>query len=213
LPFPRQPGSIYHLSKVHDSANILFACRVWGIRSTDIMQGVVYGTRTKEMTRDSLLTMFYFDEVFGTSINRFCSQAVIGYPLTPYGKGMQKRGFIDIEDSIQCIRIIMEKPAKKGEYRVLNQYDETFTINELARYVQKCGKRLGLDVKIKSVKNPRVEKESHYYKVDHEKLNRLGFRPTRTITQTIDIMLKDLFKYKKNLKGKKYLIPPKTQWK
>ncbi len=212
LPFPRQPGSFYHLSKVHDSSNILFACRVWDLCSTDIMQGVVYGTRTNEMIDDSLMTRFDFDEAFGTVINRYCSQAVIGHPLTPYGKGRQKRGFIDLVDSIQCLTIAIEKPANKGEYRVLNQLDDVYGVSELANYVVKCGKKLGLNIKIKSLKNPRVEKEDHFFKVDHKELRKLGFKPTRKIVDTIDLMLKDLLKYKKRIHGKKNVILPKTNW-
>jgi len=213
LPFPRQPGSFYHLSKVHDSANILFACRIWNLSSTDIMQGVVYGTRTDEMIDESLRTRFDFDESFGTVINRYCAQAVIGHPLTPYGIGKQKRGFIDLVDSIQCLTIAVEKPAKKGEYRVFNQFDEVYGVMELAEHVVKCGKKLGLNVKIKSVKNPRVEKEKHFYKLEHNRLRKLGFKPTRKVNNTIDLMLQDLMPYKKRILEKKKNILPKIKWK
>ena len=212
LPFPRQPGSIYHLSKVHDSANIHFACRVWDLRSTDIMQGVVYGTRTSEMTDDSLMTRFDFDEMFGTVINRYCAEAVIGHPLTPYGKGGQKRGFIDIIDSIQCLTIAVENPADRGEYRVFNQLDEVYGITELAEYVVSAGKRLGLNVKIETVENPRIEKEEHNYNVAHEHLKNLGFKPTRRIMDTLEIMLTDLMKHKDRIIQKREVIYPKTKW-
>jgi UDP-sulfoquinovose synthase len=212
LPFPRQPFSMYHLSKVHDSANILFACKVWGLRSTDIMQGVVYGTRTDEMTDDSLLTRFDFDECFGTAINRFCAEAVIGYPLTPYGKGGQRRGFIDLIDSVQCLTITTENPPEKGEYRVFNQLDEVYGIMELAHHVVKVGNKLGLDVKIGEVQNPRVEKEEHYYKVDHELLRTLGFRPIRKIDETIEIILKDLLSHKDRIEHSREVIAPQTTW-
>jgi UDP-sulfoquinovose synthase len=212
LPFSRQPGSIYHLSKVHDSANIMFACRVWNLRSTDIMQGVVYGTRTEEIVNDSLMTRFDFDESFGTVINRYCAEAVIGLPLTPYGQGKQKRGFIDLVDSIQCLTIAIENPAAKGEYRVFNQLDEVYSIAELAEKVVTAARKLGIDVKIRNVQNPRIEKAEHYYKVDHEHLRKLGFKPTRTIEETLKIMLKDLSRYKDKILEKREAIPPKTTW-
>jgi UDP-sulfoquinovose synthase len=213
LPFPRQPGSMYHLSKVHDSANVMFACRVWKLCSTDIMQGVVYGTRTEEMVDDSLLTRFDFDESFGTVINRYCAEAVIGLPLTPYGEGKQKRGFIDLVDSIQCLTIAVENPPAKGEYRVFNQLDEVYSIAELAeKVVTVANKRLGMDVKVKNVLNPRVEKEQHYYTVDHEHLRKLGFKPTRRVEETVEIMLKDLSKYRNRILEKSETILPKTMW-
>ena len=140
LPFPRQAGSWYHQTKVHDSNNIMMACKIWGLRSTDIMQGVVYGTRIDEMGNDErLLTRFDFDQCFGTAINRFCAQAVIGHPLTPYGKGHQKRGFLPLRDSMQCLTIAIENPPKKGEYRVFNQFEEVYDLYELAIKVQKVG--------------------------------------------------------------------------
>jgi UDP-sulfoquinovose synthase len=212
LPFPRQPHSLYHLSKVHDTANTLFACRVWKLRSTDIMQGVVYGTRTQEMIDDSLMTRFDFDESFGTVINRYCAEAVIGLPLTPYGQGTQRRGFIDLIDSIQCLTIAIENPAAEGEYRVFNQLDEVYGIAELAERVVKVAKVLKIDVKIKNVQNPRTEKEEHYYKVDHEHLRKLGFKPTRTLEETLVVMLKDLSKYRDRVLEKSDAILPKTKW-
>jgi UDP-sulfoquinovose synthase len=212
LPFPRQPHSMYHLSKVHDTANTLFACRVWKLCSTDIMQGVVYGTRTDEMTDDSLMTRFDFDESFGTVINRYCAEAVIGIPLTPYGQGKQKRGFIDLVDSIQCLTIAVENPAARGEYRVFNQLDEVYSIGELAEIVATVAKKLGIDAEIKNLENPRTEKAEHYYKVDNENLKKLGFKPTRKIQETVEMMLKDLSKHKDRILEKSGAILPKTKW-
>lgn len=212
LPFPRQPHSMYHLSKVHDTANTLFACRVWKLCSTDIMQGVVYGTRTDEMIDDSLMTRFDFDESFGTVINRYCAEAVIDLPLTPYGQGKQKRGFIDLIDSIQCLTIAIENPAARGEYRVFNQLDEVYSIGELAEKVVKVAKKLGIEAKIQNVENPRTEKAEHYYKVDNENLKKLGFKPTRTLEETAEIMLKDLSKHKDRILEKSEAILPKTKW-
>ena len=111
--FPKQPGSFYHLSKVHDSHNIMFACKIWGIRATDLNQGVVYGTMTDEVALDeALVNRFDYDEVFGTVLNRFCAQAALGHPLTVYGKGGQTRGFLDIRDTVRCIEIACLNPAE-----------------------------------------------------------------------------------------------------
>jgi len=213
LPFPREAGSFYHLSKVHDSANIALACKIWGLTSTDIMQGVVYGTRPDDITDHRLHTRFDFDEVFGTAINRFCAQAVIGYPLSPYGRGRQRRGFIALVDSIQCLTIATENPPGPGEYRVFNQLDEIYGITELAEMVKEAANKMGLDVEIRSVENPRVESEDHFYKVDHESLRKLGFRPTRKIADELDIMLKDLRKFRRRLLAKKDAIAPRVTWK
>jgi len=176
------------------------------------MQGVVYGTRTDEMIDDSLMTRFDFDESFGTVINRYCAEAVIGLPLTPYGQGKQKRGFIDLVDSIQCLTIAIENPPARGEYRVFNQLDEVYSVAELAEKVVTIAKKLGIDAKIKHVQNPRTEKEEHYYKVDHEHLRKLGFKPTRKIEETVEIMLKDLSKYKDRILEKSEAILQKTRW-
>src|SRR5919198_1477220 len=94
--YPKTPGSMYHLSKVHDSHNIHFATRIWDLRATDLNQGVVYGVETDESALDErLATSFHYDEVFGTALNRFCVQAVIGHPLTVYGAGGPNPGFPD----------------------------------------------------------------------------------------------------------------------
>jgi len=212
LPFPKTPGSLYHVTKVHDTTTIDFACRIWGLRSTDIMQGVVYGTRTSEIIDDSLFTRFDFDETFGTVINRFCAEAIINYPLSPYGKGCQTRGFIALIDSIQCLALAVENPPKFGEYRVFNQLDEVFSIMQLARHVKKIARKHGLDVKIKNVPNPRIEREIHHYKVEYRHLKKLGFKPSMKIDDTIDIMLQDLLKHKNRILAKKRVLAPKTKW-
>ena len=129
LPFPKLPGSLYHCSKVHDSTNIHFACRVWGLRATDLNQGVVYGIETAETARDErLITRFDYDEIFGTVLNRFCVQAVIGHPLTVYGAGGQTRGFLNIRDTLRCVELAVENPAERGEFRVFNQFTEQFSV-------------------------------------------------------------------------------------
>jgi nucleoside-diphosphate-sugar epimerase len=206
LPFPRQPNSIYHLSKVHDSANIQFASRVWGVAATDVMQGIVYGTRTDEMVHDALFTRFDFDEAFGTVINRFCAEAVIGQPLTVYGNGNQKRGFIDLIDSVQCLTIAAENPPDKGEYRVFNQLDEVYNLRELANEVTMVAKGMGLIVETGLIPNPRLEKE------EHNKLKRLGFQPTRTIRESIRQILTDLLQHRDTLMQYQHVILPKTTW-
>jgi UDP-sulfoquinovose synthase len=212
LPFPRQPNSIYHLSKVHDSANLQFASRVWGLAATDIMQGIVYGTRTDEMIDDSLFTRFDFDESFGTVINRFCAEAVLGTPLTLYGNGKQKRGFIDLVDSIQCLTLAVENPPDKGEYRVFNQLDQVYSLTDLAAKVVHVARRIGLIAETASISNPRLEKEEHYYEVEHKKLKELGFQPTRTVEESIHQILTDLLQYRNSLMQYRHVILPKTSW-
>ncbi len=213
LPFPRQAGSWYHWSKVHGSNNVMFACKIWKIRATDIMQGVVFGTRIDEMNLDTrLLTRFDFDQVFGTSVNRYCAQAVVGHPLTPFGKGFQKRGFLPLRDSIQCITLALEKAPNTGQYRVLNQFEEVYDVTELAIKVQKVAHQLGYEVEIRNLENPRVEMEEHYYRPDHQNLFDLGYRPTHDVEAEIGIMLQDLLKYRQRIEIKKDLFIPDVRW-
>jgi UDP-sulfoquinovose synthase len=213
LPFPRMAGSWYHWTKVHDSGNIMFACKIWGLSSTDIMQGVVYGTRTDIITIPELYTRFDFDEVFGTAINRFCAQAVIGHPLLPYGKGHQKRGFIALRDSMQCLTIAIENPPEKGEYRVFNQFDEVYSVLDLAQCVKKHGDNMKLSVAVDHIEDPRIEAEEHYYRPDSQKLRQLGFKATHTLDDEVEIMLKDLILQKGRIQAKKERIMPKPYWK
>ncbi len=213
LPFPRQAGSWYHWSKVHDSNNIMFACNIWGLRSTDIMQGVVYGTRIDEMGDDErLLTRLDFDQAFGTAINRFACQAVIGEPLTPYGKGKQKRGFLPLRDSMQCLTLAIENPPEPGEYRVFNQFEETYTIYELAEKVKKVANELGLDTEIIPLENPRKEAEEHYYNPDHQHLLDLGYQPTHDMEAELRIMLTDLMRYRDRIEAVKDVLIPDIRW-
>jgi UDP-sulfoquinovose synthase len=189
LPFPKLPGSMYHLSKVHDSHNIHFACRVWGLRATDLNQGVVYGIQTEETRLDDrLATRFDYDDVFGTALNRFCVQAVIGHPLTVYGTGGQTRGYLNIVDTLRCIELAVLHPAEAGELRVFNQFTESFSIIDLAELVQKAGAKYGLDVEIQPVDNPRVELEDHYYNPTHTKLLDLGLRPHLLSAELVESM-------------------------
>ncbi|MHA7646493.1 UDP-sulfoquinovose synthase [Nitrosopumilus sp. S4] len=213
VPYPRLAGSWYHWTKVHDSNNIMFACKLWGIKSTDIMQGIVYGTKTDEMTDEKYNTRFDFDEAFGTVINRFCSQAVIGHPLTVHGTGGQTRGFLTLNDSIKCISLLIDNPPKDGEYRVVNQFDEQHSVRDLAKRVQTIGNELGLDVQINHKENPRNEAEEHYYKADHDTLKSLGFTRTREINHEIKIMIKHLMEYKGRIEAKKHVIEKDIKWK
>jgi len=208
LLFPRRPGSFYHVSKVCDTYLIEFACRNWGLRSTDIMQGVLYGTRTEETMDKELVTRFDFDETFGTVINRFCVQQVLGLPLTPYGKGNQKRGFLQLRDSLQCIRLIIENPPDKGQYRTVNQFERVFSINQLAEIV----KDVGGGGTIENIPNPRNEAEDHYYKPIRQFLPSVGYKPSKTMEEEISLMLKDLREVKGRIEPYKEVIIPKTLW-
>jgi UDP-sulfoquinovose synthase len=197
LPYPKQPGSFYHLSKVHDSHNIAFACKVWGLRATDLNQGVVYGTNTDEtLLNEALINRLDYDEIFGTVLNRFCVQAVIGHPLTVYGSGNQIRGFLDIRDTVQCIELACLNPAASGEFRVFNQFTEQFSVMDLAILVEKAGHNLGLDILIKRIDDPRVEAQSHYYNAKHTKLSDLGLKPHLLSDSLLDSLLNVAMRYK-----------------
>ncbi len=212
LPFPKLPGSIYHLSKVHDSHNIHFACRIWGLRATDLNQGVVYGIETGETAQDErLLTRFDYDEIFGTALNRFCVQAIIGHPLTVYGKGRQTRGFLNIRDTLQCVELAVNNPAELGEFRVFNQFTEQFTVLELAELVQRAAAKLGHRVEIRSYPNPRVEAEEHYYNAANTKLRDLGLQPHLLGDELIESTLKVVERYRGRVVER--AIAPKTRWK
>jgi len=212
LPFPRQAGSFYHLSKVFDSQNVEFVCRVWDLCATDIMQGVVFGTHIDVMGNDpALRTRLDFDEAFGTVINRFCCQAVIGQPLTPYGTGDQKRGYLPLRDSMQCLTLVIENPPRMGEYRVFNQFARTYTINQLANKVVEAGSSIGLKVGIKHISNPRIEAETHYYHPDHQKLFDLGYQPT-PIECELTSMLLDLKKHEDRICKYKNVLLPEIRW-
>ena len=176
--YPKKPGSFYHLSKVHDSHNIEFACRTWGLRATDLNQGVVYGVETEECNLASqLVNRFDYDEIFGTVLNRFCVQAVFQHDLTIYGTGNQKRGFIDIRDTIRCIQIAIDNPPTAGEFRVFNQFTEQFSVLDLAVKVQDAAKEMGISINLRQMKNPRVEADSHYYNAKNTALLSLGLEP------------------------------------
>jgi UDP-sulfoquinovose synthase len=211
LPYPKQPGSLYHLSKVHDSHNILFACRTWKLRSTDLNQGVVYGIETDETALDPrLATSFHYDEVFGTALNRFAVQAVVGIPLTVYGRGGQSRGFLNICDTLRCVELSTLNPPQAGEYRVFNQFTEIFSVLELAELVKRQGEKLGLAVEINHSDNPRVEAEQHYYNPRHQKLVDLGLVPHLLSDVLLDSMLRRVKEHAPRIK--KDIILPSVRW-
>jgi UDP-sulfoquinovose synthase len=211
LPFPKMPGSLYHLSKVHDSHNIHFACRIWGLRATDLNQGVVYGIDTDETSRDErLITRFDYDETFGTVLNRFCVQAVIGHPLTVYGRGGQTRGFLNIRDTLRCVELAAGTPAALGEFRVFNQFTEQFRVSELADLVQRSAAELGYEVEVQEFPNPRVELEEHYYNPAHTKLLDLGLEPHLLGQELVRSMLRIIERHKNRVIER--AIVPRTRW-
>jgi len=211
MAFPKQPFSFYHLSKVHDSHNIMFCCRNWGMRATDLNQGVVYGIHTPETRlHPDLGTSFHYDDIFGTVLNRFCVQAIIGEPLTVYGAGGQTRTFLNINDTLQCVELATLNPADKGEFRVFNQYTETFSILDLANKVEAAGKSHGMSVEVKHIENPRVEKEEHYYNPKNDKLKALGLKPSLLSDVLIDEMFSEISKVKDNVDHG--VLLPRVKW-
>jgi UDP-sulfoquinovose synthase len=211
LPFPKLPHSLYHLSKVADSYNIHFACRVWDLAATDLNQGVVYGLETDETARDErLCTRFDYDELFGTALNRFCVQAATGHPLTVYGSGGQTRGFLNIRDTVQCVELAVDNPAERSEFRVFNQFTEQFSVLELAELVQRAASEVGLDASIDHLDNPRTEKEDHYYNPAHTKLLDLGLEPTLLGEELVESILRTILSNKHRVI--EHAIKPRTRW-
>jgi UDP-sulfoquinovose synthase len=211
LPFPKQPGSFYHLSKVHDSHNMMFACKIWGLRATDLNQGVVYGTVTDEVVLDeALINRFDYDDVFGTVLNRFCVQAAVGHPLTVYGKGGQTRGFLDIRDTVRCIELACLNPAQPGECRVFNQFTEQFSVLQLAEMVQTAALKLGRPVDIEHIPAPRVEAEAHYYNAKHSRLLDLGLQPHNLSDSLLDSLMNIAIRYQDRIDTS--LFMPQVKW-
>ena len=198
--YPRQAGSLYHTTKIMDTDLLWFYVRVWNLRVTDLMQGPVYGIFTAETDSDDrLLPFFNYDEIFGTVLNRFVVQAVAGYPLTVFGKGGQTRGFLNIKDTLNCVRLSLENPPKPGELRIFNQFTETFSVNELADKVKAAGVNFSLRVEIEHVNNPRIEAEEHYYNPNHTGLMELGLKPHYLDDQTLAEMMGFVVKYKNRI--------------
>lgn len=212
LPYPKQPGSFYHVSKCQDSLNIHFACRVWGLRATDLNQGVVYGVLTEETAMDEILiNRLDYDGVFGTALNRFCVQAAIAHPLTVYGKGGQTRGFLDIRDTVRCVELAIAHPADLGQFRVFNQFTELFSVSDLANLVQKAAASLEHKVEINNYPNPRVELEEHYFNAKNTKLLDLGLQPHYLSDALLDSLLNFAIKYRDRIDQAQIL--PKVSWK
>jgi UDP-sulfoquinovose synthase len=212
MPYPKQPGSFYHLSKVHDTHNIHFACKIWGIRATDLNQGVVYGVLTEETGRDDLLiNRLDYDGIYGTALNRFCIQAAIGHPLTVYGNGSQTRTFLDIRDTVRCVELAIATPANRGEFRVFNQFTEQFSVKDLALKVQQAAGTLGLKVEINNIENPRIEAEDHYFNAKNTNLLNLGLEPHFLSDSLLDSLLNFAVKYQDRVDRTQIL--PKVSWK
>lgn len=211
--YPKKPNSYYHLSKVHDSANIEFACRIWDLRCTDLNQGIVYGLLTDEIKLDSdnLTTSFHYDGIFGTVINRFITQAITNQSMTVYGNGSQKRTYLNINDTINCVNLAMINPPKAGEFRVFNQFTEFASLNELAEKIKKYSSKINLKTKIKNIKNPRIEEENHYYNPKNTSLLSLGLKPIYFNDEQIKIMMDFIKKYKSRVDLS--LLEPKIFWK
>lgn len=209
--FPRQAGSLYHTTKVLDTDLLWFYVRTYGLRVTDLMQGPVYGLSTWECEGNlRLLPNFHYDDIFGTVVNRFLVQAVAGVPLTVYGKGGQTRGYLNLKDTLQCVKLAAENPAAAGELRVFNQFTEQFTVNELADRVKRVGAAMGLPVEIKSIPNPRKEREEHYYNAKNSGLLELGLQPHFMTDEVLAEMLETIIPYKANIDEKK--IMPRVRW-
>ena len=211
LPYPKQPGSFYHLSKVHDSHNIMFTCRIWDLAATDLNQGVVYGVSTPETElHPDLATRFDYDDIWGTVLNRFCAQAAIGHPLTVYGEGGQTRGFLDIRDTVACIELAIDNPAARGEYRVFNQFTEQFSVEGLAEKVKHAREAHGLTASIDHVPNPRTEREAHYYNAKHQHLLDLGLQPHALQDTLIESLVGVVEKHRRRVDPR--LFTPRVDW-
>jgi UDP-sulfoquinovose synthase len=209
--YPKTPGSLYHLTKAQDGDLLYFYCRMWSIRVTDLNQGPVYGIVTEESAADErLYSIFNYDDIFGTVLNRFLVQAVAGVPLTVYGKGGQTRGYLNLKDTLACVELALQNPAAPGEYRVFNQFVETFTVTELAHRVRDAGRDLGLDVKIQNLPNPRLEAEEHYYQPAHTGLLSLGLQPHYLDRETLQAMLQVVQQHRERIDPD--MILPRVTW-
>ncbi len=209
--YPRAAGSLYHTTKVLDTDLIHFYVRLYGIRATDLMQGPVYGISTPQCDLDErLLPNFHYDDIFGTVVNRFLVQAVAGIPLTVYGKGGQTRGYLNLLDTLQCVQLAAEQPAAPGELRILNQFTEQFSVNQLADKVQSAAKRIGIEVKVRSVDNPRKEREEHYYNAAHSGLIDLGLQPNFMTEDVLVSMLEMVAEHRSRIDQNK--VFPRVRW-
>ena len=210
--FPRNGQSWYHLSKIYDTYNVLLANRVYGVRATDVMQGVVYGSRAGEAADDALSTRFDFDSIWGTLINKYVVQSVVLKKLLIYGRGLQKRGFLSLYDSIKCLSLLLEKPPKEGQYRVVNQLDEIYDTLRLAEMVRETGEEFGVKAEMQRVANPRVESEEHFYEVEHRILPALGFRREKEMPTVLREIFELVMAHRERAEKMKHLIYPTVSW-
>jgi UDP-sulfoquinovose synthase len=209
--YPKSPGSLYHLTKSQDGDMLYFYCRIWDIRVTDLNQGPVYGLEINgSFIDDRLAPIFNYDDIFGTVLNRFVVQAVLGFPLTVYGKGGQTRGYLNIKDTLVCVELALLNPPNQGHYRVFNQFVETFSVMELAEKTREAGREMGLEVKIQTIPNPRREKEDHYYNPSHTGLLSLGLQPHFLTTEVLIGLLSAVHKYQDRINAN--LVMPRVQW-
>lgn len=209
--YPKNPGSFYHLSKVHDSYNIKKCCDWWGLKATDLNQGVVYGVETEEAKlATGLETRYDYDQIYGTALNRFCTQAAIDHPLIVHGRGGQTRGFLNIKDALRCIELAVLNPPSKGEYRVFNQFTEMFSVSDLAERVKAIAVNMGHDVHVQKIDNPRIEAEEHYYNAQNSLLKNLGLKPTLLNEEVIKNLISIAEKYKSNIEPEH--IRPSVRW-
>ncbi|MFT5486445.1 MAG: UDP-sulfoquinovose synthase [Paracoccaceae bacterium] len=210
--YPRAAGSLYHTTKVLDTDLLWFYVRTYGIRATDLMQGPVYGLHTDQTAIDErLMPNFHYDDIFGTVLNRFLVQAVAGVPLTVYGKGGQTRGYLNLKDTLQCVELAMNSPVEQGDLRILNQFTEQFSVNELAEKITRVGNANGLNVEMKNIENPRKEREEHYYNPAHSGLTELGLKPHHLTDDVVVDMLETVKRYSNRIDTRK--VMPRVNWK
>jgi UDP-sulfoquinovose synthase len=210
--FPRQAGSLYHTTKVLDTDLLWFYVRTFQLRATDLMQGPVYGISTPEADLDErLVPNFHYDDIFGTVLNRFLVQAVSGMPLTVYGRGGQTRGYLNLQDTLQCVQLAMHSLPSPGELRILNQFTEQFSVNQLAEKVVDAAGTLGLKVEVSGIENPRKELEDHYYNATHHGLPEMGLRPHLLTQEVLTDMLQRVARHKDRIDSRK--ISPRVRWK
>lgn len=214
---PRDPTSFYHCSKTHDSFNIYESCKYFWLRSIDCMQGVIYGVHTDELAKNARLrTRLDYDEAFGTVVHRFVTQAVIGIPLTVYGSGEQIRGYIALEDAMECMVRLISSPPEPGQYEVVNQVSGVHKINDIVETVAKVAKdKFNIDVKIQRIDNPRVEAEEHPFEMVSKKLYQIfGFNPKVTLEEEITRIFSLIVnsEIKNRILEKKHIILPKITW-
>jgi UDP-sulfoquinovose synthase len=199
--YPRQAGSLYHTTKIMDTDLFWFGVRMWDLKATDLMQGPVYGIETEESVMDDRLnTLFNYDEIFGTIVNRFVTQAIVGYPLTVYGKGGQTRGYLNIKDTLQCVAAAVKTPAKTGELRIFNQIMETFSVNQLAEITRRVGTALGYNVEVNHIENPRKEAENHFYNPVYQGLQDIGVEPHYLTDEVMAGLFKIIERYKDRIR-------------